>query len=376
MTIGLDDRYVLGPVVGRGGMAEVHRATDRVLEREVAVKMLRSTTTDESARARFAAEARTVAALNHPGVVTLLDAGIHDEHPYLVMELVDGPTLGERLRTQGPLTASEARDLGAQLADALACAHDQGVIHRDVKPGNILLAARGRVVLTDFGIARLVADTSAHTQTGEVIGSPAYLSPEQVNGSGVTTAVDVYALGLVLLESLTNVRAYPGTPVEAALARLATPPSIPETVEPALADLLRRMTALDPADRPSAAAAATALRATGTSGTEDAATATAVLDLPPARRRSRLLPILAAAVLVGALAIAAATFSGSGPASSSAVPAPVAETPTSAPTPTATPTRRPTASPVTTRATATAKAAKAAPGGKKPPAKGKGHRRK
>lgn len=248
----LGDRYQLGAVVGSGGMADVYRATDPVLDRVVAIKLLRSSSSEGEERARFAAEARTLAALDHPGLVTLLDAGILDEHPYLVMQFVDGPSLSQVIRTGGPLAPARVAAIGGQIAEALAYAHENGVVHRDVKPGNILIANDERALLTDFGIARLVGDTAGQTKTGDTIGSPAYLSPEQVQGHPFTVAVDIYSLGLVLLESLTGTRAYPGTPVEAALARLHAAPAIPTSLNADWRDLLDQMTRTDPAERPTA----------------------------------------------------------------------------------------------------------------------------
>ncbi|GAA2007030.1 hypothetical protein GCM10009719_15730 [Nocardioides kribbensis] len=253
-------RYRLGEVLGRGGMADVHRATDTVLAREVAVKLLRSTADQASDRARFTAEARTLAGLSHRGLVTVLDAGVDAEHPFLVMELVEGTTLGARL-ADGPLPAAEAARIGQQVADALSYAHGRGVVHRDVKPGNVLLAPDGRVKLADFGIARLIGDTVRHTQTGTAVGTAAYLAPEQVRGEELDTSVDVWSLGLVLLEALTGERAYPGSPTESAMARLHRPPPVPADLPPGWSDLLCAMTAADPAARPSTAQVAARLGA-------------------------------------------------------------------------------------------------------------------
>ncbi|MBO9520821.1 MAG: protein kinase [Nocardioidaceae bacterium] len=252
----LDNRYVLGELLGRGGMADVFRGTDQVLERPVAVKVLREVS-DDSQRRRFVTEARTLASLNHHGLITLLDAGILGDRPYLVMELVEGETLASRI-VQRPLAEDEVAVIGHRLAEALDYAHDLGVVHRDVKPSNVLLAG-DRVLLADFGIARLVGETEQHTRTGDAIGSPAYLAPEQVAGEPLTPAVDVYSLGLVLLEALTGTRAYTGSPVEAAIARLSAAPEIPARLGGGWRTLLTRMTDRDPTRRPTAAEVARTL---------------------------------------------------------------------------------------------------------------------
>lgn len=248
-------RYELGPVIGRGGHADVHLATDRTLGRQVAVKIMRDVSVGEAERTRFTSEARTLARLNHPHLVTVLDAGTADArdgvgegHPYLVMEYVDGISLAETAGSR--LHPTRVAALATQLSAALAHAHAAGVVHRDVKPANVLLGKDGRARLTDFGIARLVGDTTSVTQAGTTVGTAAYLSPEQVKGETTTPATDVYSLGLLLLESLTGTRAYPGSATESAMARLHRQPEIPADVPQQWADLVRTMVQPRPEDRP------------------------------------------------------------------------------------------------------------------------------
>ncbi|MDX6214769.1 MAG: eukaryotic-like serine/threonine-protein kinase [Frankiales bacterium] len=248
-------RYRLDVLVGRGGTAEVWAATDTSLDRTVALKLV-TVAHDESA-ARAADEARTLAQLSHPNLVQVFDAGTDGAgRPWVVMEYVDGDTLGDAMR-KGPLPIAKVTEIGIAVADALAHVHATGLVHRDVKPGNVLL---GRVPkLTDFGIARLV-DAAKVTTTGLMVGTAAYLAPEQVAGEPIGPAADVYALGLLLLEVLTGTREYEGPPVEAAMARLSRPPAIPATLPTGWAALLTAMTAREAAQRPTASQVAAALR--------------------------------------------------------------------------------------------------------------------
>jgi tRNA A-37 threonylcarbamoyl transferase component Bud32 len=255
----LADRYTLDRVIGRGGMADVYQATDHLLEREVAVKVLRTHTATELDRRRFETEARTLAQFDHPHLVSVLDAGINDDVPYLVMDLVDGRSLAA-LCAGGPLPERQVAVVGAALAEVLAYVHAHGVVHRDLKPGNVLVGSDGVVRLADFGIARLLGDPGGQTATGTLVGTAAYLAPEQVRGDPIGPAADLYSLGLLLLEALSGERAYTGTPTEAALARLHAPPPMPASLPQGWVRLLEAMTDRDPARRPSAVRVGRALR--------------------------------------------------------------------------------------------------------------------
>jgi hypothetical protein len=254
----LGGRYELGALLGTGASAVVHRASDRISGRSFAVKLFHAGASAHDRR-RQQREMRALAALHHPGLVGLHDGGVEAGRPYIVTDLVEGPSLAERIAVR-PLDAGEVRRIGAWLADALAHVHAGGIIHRDLKPANVLLGRDGRPRLADFGIARAL-DGTAVTGTGYVVGTAAYLAPEQVRGERVGPEADVYALGLVLLESLTGRREYPGALVESATARLHRPPDIPEALPTALRTALHAMAALEPAARPTAAEVAALLRA-------------------------------------------------------------------------------------------------------------------
>ncbi|MFE7649749.1 serine/threonine-protein kinase [Streptomyces phaeoluteigriseus] len=245
----LAGRYRLDARIGSGGAADVHRGFDLRLRRPVALKLFRPDTGFDTEEA-FLSEAMILARLQHPGLVTAYDAGRHGGDAYLVMQLIEGQTLKERI-AEDPLPPEATAALGAGLAEALAHAHDAGIVHRDVKPSNVILDRSGQPHLTDFGISRLLGATTC-TATGTLIGTAAYLSPEQVLGRPVGRPADVYALGLVLLECLTGRLEYDGGPLEAAIARLHRQPRLPDHLPDELAALLRDMTALDEQTRPTA----------------------------------------------------------------------------------------------------------------------------
>ena len=271
----LDERYRLGSRLGAGGMAEVRGAFDTRLHRHVAVKLLRDSPAADPER--FGAEIRTLARLEHPNIVRLLDAGTApDGRSYLVMELVDGTTLASRCGS-GPLEAPEVAAIGAGVAAGLAYVHERNVVHRDVKPANILLGPDERVRLADFGIARLVG-AGAMTRTGLVLGTPAYLAPEQLTGRSAGPPADVYAFGLVLAECLIGRRRYEGSAAEAVAARIGAVPPALDDVAQAWRPLLEAMTSPDPLDRPTAREVGAVLATMG-DATDPAGQATAPVVL-------------------------------------------------------------------------------------------------
>jgi eukaryotic-like serine/threonine-protein kinase len=255
----LGGRYRLTDRIAGGGMGEVWRAEDTVLGRDVAVKVLRREYADDPTfLARFRNEARHTAGLSHAGIAAVYDfgEGSADEggSPYLVMEYVPGEPLSALLSREGSLSAERTLDIVGQTALGLQAAHEAGVIHRDVKPGNILVTPSGSVKVTDFGIAR-AANAVPLTQTGAIMGTAFYISPEQASGRPVTPASDIYSLGIVAYECLTGRRPFDGdTPVSVALAQVSQePPALPAGVPPPVHDLVMRMLAKDPAKRPPSA---------------------------------------------------------------------------------------------------------------------------
>ena len=255
----LDGRYRLEARVGRGATSVVYRAEDLLLGRPVAIKLLRQSDETPTSLERVRTEIALLANLKHPSLVTLYDARLDPGHPhYLAMEYVEGPTLASRL-LGGPLSGAEAASVARDLAAGLDAVHRAGIVHRDVKPSNVLMPETSRpgdhtsAKLTDFGIAFDV-DDPRRTSPGIAIGTAAYMAPEQVRTAELTTAVDVYSLGLVLIEALTGEPAFPvAGRVQTALRRLTEHPVIPESLDARWRTLLARMTRDDPAERPSAA---------------------------------------------------------------------------------------------------------------------------
>ena len=369
----LAGRYRLVGRIAVGGMGEVWRAQDVLIDRVVAVKTLKPEFVgDEDFRARFRAEARHAGRLAHPGIASVYDFGESPASAWLVMELVDGEPLSALLRREGALPVSRALDVVAQTAAALQAAHDGGVVHRDVKPGNLLVRPDGTVKVTDFGVAS-ATDAVPLTRTGHVIGTAYYLSPEQAAGRSASAASDVYSLGVVAYECLTGGRPFPGeNPVAVALAHLRSPvPPLPPHVPAQVRALVERAMAKDPAERyPDAAAlgvaATAALEQLGgqelpapvaaPGRTDDALEPTGLLEvvpvpsqpqplprparrLPGARRRTSRYAVAAgaAAVALGAVGLGIRSLS---PAAVEPEVAPVAQE-----SPAATPSPSPSASP-------------------------------
>jgi eukaryotic-like serine/threonine-protein kinase len=282
-------RYLLGPIIGRGGMATIYRADDTRLGKAVALKLLRpEITADHDLSERFRREALAATVLRHPNIVACLDTGSDPAGPYMVMELIEGEDLAARLRRSGAINPLDAARIGLDVARGLGVAHVRGIVHRDVKPSNILLARDGRAMITDFGIARLAADAEA-TLPGTTLGSIHYFSPEQAQGLTTTAATDVYGLGLVLYEALTGRRPFHGTTNdEIALARVGAAAPSPRDVRPdvplAIDAIVLRMLAPEPTSRYANGAAVVAalepLVAAGDRATSTTRVASGVVDAP------------------------------------------------------------------------------------------------
>jgi tRNA A-37 threonylcarbamoyl transferase component Bud32 len=309
----LSNRYRIDEFIGRGGMAAVYRGTDRVLGRSVAIKVLaEALARDPAFVQRFRREAQAAAGLGHPGVVSVFDTGSDDGIHYIVMELLEGRTLEEITRVEGPLLPERAEEIAEAVCAALAAAHGQGLVHRDVKPSNIMIASDGSVKVMDFGIARAMASDRL-TQTAMTLGTATYFSPEQAQGEPVDARSDLYSLGVVLFEMLTGRPPFEAdSPVAVAYKHVREDPpppsSLNDDVSPALEAVVLRAMAKDPAVRyQTAEGMRRALGRTGTTPGGDAteqipALRTAVLPArasPPRRRRRRWWPALVALVFTG-----------------------------------------------------------------------------
>jgi eukaryotic-like serine/threonine-protein kinase len=294
----VDGRYRLGPRLGRGGMADVFEAWDERLERKVAIKRYRDAPIGVGLR-RFMSEAELLGRLSHPGLLTVFDVSFDGERPFLVLRLATGGSLADRLAT-GSLLATRVAEIGAAVAEVLTYIHARGIVHRDVKPSNLLFDDEGECYLADFGIATTVGAEHI-TEANEFVGTAAYLAPEQVEDPSPGAAADVYALGLVLLECMTGHPEYSGNDVEMAVARLHRPPRIPSTLGSEWQAVLSAMTATDAADRPDAEQCVSLLRALEAGRTVEMAR--------PVRRSRR---IYAGMVTLAAAAVAALAFT-SGP---------------------------------------------------------------
>ncbi|MCM3615857.1 protein kinase [Microbacterium enclense] len=334
----LGGRYILRERLGAGGMGRVFRARDEVLARDVAIKIFHADGTDGPEPLRRMSEARALAALDHPSLVTLYDARlVGEDHVYLVMELIAGPSLQRRIEQQA-IPSRELAGILADLAGALAVVHDAGIVHRDVKPSNVLLRPlhgaprEAEAVLADFGVAHLI-DATRLTTPGTVIGTAAYLAPEQVRGEAPQAASDIYALGLLAIEALTRLHPFgTGSLQETLLARLARQPDVPGSLSPQWRALLVAMTAADATARPSAAEVARRAEALAEEEPTLVPDATARPSAAEVARRAEMLaeeePTLvpdATARLAGWMTptapIAASTAAAASPAAAGTVPA-------------------------------------------------------
>jgi serine/threonine-protein kinase len=296
----IGERYRIEEVVGAGGMATVYKAADLTLERPVAVKVMRREVVKEADQLeRFRREARAAAKLSHPHIVTVIDAGEENSRPYIVFEYVPGETLKQRIRSEGPLPVPEAVAYSIEIGSALVAAHGAGLVHRDVKPQNVLIDPHGHAKVADFGIARELEASDGLTKTGRVLGTTDYVSPEQAMGEEVSGQSDVYSLGIVLYEMLTGEVPFKGeNHVAVAMKHVKDPLPDVQAIRPeishALAAVVEKMTAKEPVDRYLTAASAVSdledilaiesARAGGITGE-----ATVVFDSLPKRSR-RLAP--------------------------------------------------------------------------------------
>jgi serine/threonine-protein kinase len=339
-------RYAIGVRLGSGAMGDVYGAHDLRLHRELAIKLVPEEGITDVARRRFVREARAAARFSHPNAVAVFDAGDADGFLYLAMERVEGQTLASRLAPNAPLTVSEAASIATAVLAALGAAHAAGVVHRDVKPSNIIVGPAG-VKLVDFGIATLVGEAASNvTAAGDVVGTPKYLAPEQIAGQRATPETDLYAVGVVLFEMLTGVTPFDrGTPVATALAHRDEPAPDVRTVRPdvppRVAAVIQTALQKRPTDRYRSASEMS--RALAPAAAADYAGDTAVFAAPdamgPTGRHARAwwLVTAAAVVIAGAVAVAAVVANSDDP-STAATSLPAGLAPTTSPAPTVAPT--------------------------------------
>jgi len=371
-SVRIGDRYLLEERIGSGAMGAVWRGTDELLNRPVAIKELIAAAEPptaagvdalEEARQRLLREGRIGARLQHPHVISMFDVVVHDDRPWLIMEYLPSRSLAAALAENGPMSPRAAAEVGRQVADGLAAAHDAGVVHRDVKPGNVLLGDEGQVKITDFGVSRAVDDVQL-TRTGLIAGTPAFLAPEVARGMAPTAASDVFALGATLYAAIE------GRPpfglddnAYALLHKVATGDVEPPTRAGPLTALLMRLLARDPAARPTAVQARNALAAVAAGPPAADHPRTAMLAAPPPgpgpvaparglptnagrpqRRRSPVLLMLLALVLLGGGLTTALLV---GRPSSGGAELPAAQPPAATSAPTRTTNPKPTAQPPT-----------------------------
>ena len=311
MVVGevLSDRYELEELVGSGGMSSVYRAHDRLLDRTVALKVLHEHHLQDAEYVeRFRREARSVAVLSHPNIVTVIDRGEHDGRQFIVFEYVDGENLKRLIQAGRPVPVDTAVQLATQIAHGLSFAHRNGLVHRDVKPQNVLLNGDGRAKVTDFGIARSLDVKHGMTQTGTVLGTSDYIAPEQAQGKDVGEHTDVYSLGVVLYELLTGEVPFPGENFVAVAMRHINDPPPPvrakrPEVPPRVDAAVQRAMAKDPAERfPTMADFGRELEAC-LSTTEGRTEVIAPSPAPPPRGRRRVSPWPLVLLLAGVIAL-------------------------------------------------------------------------
>jgi len=249
----LAERYRTTEILGHGGMGEVYRGCDELLGRPIAVKLLRADPRDPFAAARFQREARAAAMVKHPHVVAVYDFGHSNGEYYLVMELVEGRSVAHELALRGPLDPDQAVGIIRQAASGVAAAHRRNIVHRDIKPDNLLIDVDGSVKVADFGIARSPADTTTPTMSGRILGTSYYLAPERAEGRPATTASDVYALGCVLYQLLTGHPPFEGgDPITILHQHVEAEPALPSGLPAVVAQLLHKTLAKNPEERPPA----------------------------------------------------------------------------------------------------------------------------